>query len=1056
MGRRAFAGALLFATACVGPQMVTRAPVARPGLHAQGVRALADPTVRGARLLPENVAQARPFGEEPGGGKRAIVSGVRFVQWADGAMSAASDRLPPGGAAEQDRVVVQVPDRIGGGFLFASGVHLWRADAWLAAARPVFTAPNAIGSLLVGLDRVYVRTQGAPHGALEAIDPRTGALMDLGSLPATSFLSDIAALDAWRAVALVDLRGALLTLDAGSTWRPLGVPIDPTSAKAVGDAIVVSGIDAARQDEWWEIRADGQAGRLAAKPPQPDSDASGLRIEPTAHPFGDRPIIAAVEDGWPLSDGTVVVARDGALGRVRLSDGALVEAVPEAYPLRPSRCHAIALARPGDPGGFGFVCGEPRGATAVFRYDPLAARLVEERRFDDPREVVGSGNGGLAARGPCASSPDDVGPRNPHQAPVAALPGGEITWCVLAPGGARGWREIRFRGDDVDEARVVVLTDGRLALVRPPRSDDLSTARLTLTDGVATTHVPIALPDLRADVARALRLGAWMDGFEERRPGVLGGWVDAGGSVIGIEIDLDGQARVGEYLHDAGSPFVAGRWGFGWTASRRGFETTDGGMTWNKELDLPEPIAAATDVRERACGPVGCLVGGWLRIGWGGEPESLPPKEPATPRRPPQRDPPALDLTCTTASGPLPQPTARAATAPRSALRPIVPALPRPWLVPPMVPMASACVVQLAPFQGRPPPAMGADDCGVQLPPIVSPLDRGLSGFGMAQLYAWGPKGGDWDVSGRWKIAWSSTMGGWPEARATLSVPAPWTSREAAAHFLGAGGGTGAWSLVSADDPDHALLLRTSRQGSTRAVDVTALETDRPPAEVHRPGGEPFTEVLGAVRTAGRWYLATTQSANEAAATVVWAVDGSVAREMTRVPRLASEPLPTTRLAHRSDGGAIGLVVDGQPTLDRTTPPRWVVAIDLESGASAEPERLASLDFAGRASPLCTGDDAGWTLDLPYPSAVRVRFADDASAGTEAPETVLQQGTATARVRLSHASACIERVSGNWPRDARAVDLGRPPSRVRTGARTMDVSILASTVRYGLTCDLRR
>src|SRR6185312_5141373 len=151
-----------------------------------------------------------------------------------------------------------------------------------------------------------------------------------------------------------------------------------------------------------------------------------------------------------------------------------------------------------------------------------------------------------------------------------------------------------------------------------------------------------------------------LDGFEERRPGVLGGWVEGAGTLVGVEITLDGHVRVGEYVRDAGSPFPAGRFAFGWTASRRGFESTDGGMTWTKDLELPEPIAAPRDVDERACGPVGCLVAGWMRVGWGPTASTATPKEPP-PRVRPARDMAPLDLACDLVAPDPPAPAAKGA-----------------------------------------------------------------------------------------------------------------------------------------------------------------------------------------------------------------------------------------------------------------------------------------------------------------------------------------------------------------------------------------------------------
>ena len=100
--------------------------------------------------------------------------------------------------------------------------------------------PATISELHVGLDRVYLRS---PQGPLVAIDPRTGAALDLGPLPSSPRVASIAALDAWRAIAVADLRGALLTIDAGSSWRPVTLPVEPTQAVALDGAFAVGGLD---------------------------------------------------------------------------------------------------------------------------------------------------------------------------------------------------------------------------------------------------------------------------------------------------------------------------------------------------------------------------------------------------------------------------------------------------------------------------------------------------------------------------------------------------------------------------------------------------------------------------------------------------------------------------------------------------------------------------------------------------------------------------------------------------------------------------------------------
>jgi hypothetical protein len=970
------------------------------------------------------------MGHEPGRGERAIVAGIRVASSPDGSIVAAADRLP-----STPTSFVALPERLGGGFLFALGKHLWRSAGWLTPAAPVFTGSSSIAQVLVGLDRAYVRTT---QGVLTAIDPRTGTLADLGSLPATPSVVRLAALDAWRAVAVADLRGALVTLDAGSTWRRLPLPIDPGDVVALDESLAVGGLDETRQMQWWEVRADGQTGRLPSPPTAQalQGDAPSTP-EPMARMFGPRPLVAALEDGWPLVDGSAIVARDGALARVRLSDGALVESATDAFPLKPARCHPLPLARPGDPGAFGFVCGEPRGPTAIYRWDAPAGRLVEMRRFDSPRVVLSSGNGALAVRGSCDPEAEATPPGAPAR-PQAEAEMDQV-FCLLPPGGA--WTEMHFRGDDVDRARLVVLGDGRVALVRPPRAGDLSSARLTITDGSRSTHVPLAWPPVKPDAARVLRLGTWMDGFEERRPGVLGGWVDGAGSVIGLEITLAGETRVGEYIHDAGAPVVSGRWGLGWTPSRRGFETVDGGMTWRKDIDVPEPITPARLVRERACGPIGCIAAGWLRVGWGGT-ESTPPEDPPV-HLPRPHAAPALDLDC--------RPVAPHVAKPTSAVPPReVPPQPlftlRPWPGSAAVSPSSAygTVTEFRPCLGRSGPPLPAGDRGLQTVDVTGGLERALRGVSppLACIHTWGPKSGDWDQLGRWQVRWLWPWGAAVDARSSTIGQAPWPSLDGARRSLGQGG-----SLVfgAGDDPDHALLVARHTAGGAGG-EVFVLESDRAPAEVRRPGGDPLADVESATRAGGRWYVSTAQSPGELTATVVWLVDGANAREIARVPRAGTESRPIARLVHRTDGRAVGLVVDGQPDADRGTTMRWVVSVDLESGTVGDPEALAPTDFSDREVSFCTGDDGGWVLDAPYPGAIRVHAASGTEAGLQ---------SVLARMRVTRDHACLERAVGVVEAPPEAFTAPAGAQHPRAEARTIDIGVLSGRIRYALRCSRR-
>ncbi len=1106
----------------------------------------ADPTLRPARLLPETVDESQAYGTEPGGGTRAITAGLRVVTTHDGAIVTADDRLP-----QPPQLTVALPERLGGGFLFVLGTTVWRADHWLAAAKPIFASLQGIQAIVPGLDRVYVRAQNA----YLAIDGRTGNVLDLGPWPASPFVSGFAAADGWRAAAVTDLRGVVATFDAGATWRALDLPMDPRQVLASGDSLVVGGVENGKTEAWFEVRGDGTIARLSGAP----REAKG-KILPTAGPyarpyfpggypggitvpvptysqpgaptpsrpsasadthegrdesvqdagsriFGKRPLAAAIEDGWPLTDGTAVVARDGALGRVRLSDGALTEVAQGAFPLKPSRCHPVSLTRPSALGAFGFVCGEPRGATAIYAYDPLHGRLTELKRFDRPRVITSSGNGAIAVRGPCAEDGDPSAAQREPKRIETKTDGGladgkgdggkdekderaeretadqekvaqerselekgaakaktpEVhPFCVL--GHDNTWREIHVRGDvDGDGSggiRVVMLADGKIVVISPPQGQT-APARLTLLDKGRATTLPVVFPKVTADIARVLRLGVWLDGFEERKPGVVGGWIEAGGAMLGVEIALDGKATPGQFVRDAGMPFVSGRYGFGWTQSRRGFETTDGGMTWTS-LELPEPLVPTNKVDRRACGPIGCLAAGWLRVGWG-ESKKLPtPAAPAPFRSPLSASTPQLSLTCETTIPTMPTPPpphARQAPTPpprvtstlgRGAVfsgSPVLGGIGVSGL-------GMGGVSEMPAFFAQPGPVLRDSERGI--PFEVQELPERYPRLGaLARIYAWGPTTGDWDTQGKWQVRWLSPFAGWPEARASLPVlpPQPIMEFTRTTSPYGYGGYYGAASsffqVASGDDSSHALLL--ARRPTRADLTPIELEADRAPIEVRRADGEPFIEIDAVTRAAGRWYLATPPPAGGTSpVTTIWQVDGSVARELVRVSRAALETgRPTgTKLARRSDGRAIGLVVDGQPTAERSTATRWVLPIDLETAQLGEPEPLGYADLAGRALEACSDDIVGWVFDASLPgTTVRVRLP----AGAGSLHSVY------ARVRLSESRACVERIAGMYDGQSpeRAAQLTRPggtraPLTSKPGE--LIVAAFAAQARYALRC----
>jgi hypothetical protein len=996
---------------------------AKGNLHGFGVVPHADPTVLGARLLPELIDDEKSFGLEPGGGVRGVASGVRVVSLANGAVLAAEDRLP-----QPPTITVGLPDRLGGGFLFViaapGSTVVWRAERWLSRAVPLFGSSTPINEIVVGLDRIYLR---GTNGAARAIDPRTGGLLDRGAWPASPYVGAYAALDGWRALAITDLRGVVATDDAGVTWKPLYLPMDPKKITSLGDSLAVGGfVDNTRTLTWYEVRRDGQVARIGALP-KPVPSEHVMSLDPVTKSFGKRPLTAAIEDGWPLADGTAVVARDGSLARVRLADGALIDIASDAFAMKPARCHPVPMGR---PPAFGFVCGEPRGKTVLYTFDPQRGRVVELKRFDQPRAVFAAGNGAIVVRGGCA----DAAPSNDAQQ-------GQQSYCLLpreaVARGAEGFREVLLQGE-VGGERVTLLGDGRLAVLSPPRGD-LSTARLTILDerGKAATRA-IAF-SLTPETERVLKAGIWLEGFEERTPGTLSGWVEAGGTMLGLRIDVDGHATVGKFVRDAGATVVSGRYGLGWAASKRGYETIDGGMTWT-DIDLPEPIGNLRLATTRACGPVGCMNAGWLRVGWGA-PKAPPHDEPVRPsdlREPPQ---PPFELACEPLGGP-PPPTSTASI-------PIVDHSERvmwggghPIALHPMV------TSDWQPLYAAGAPPLRPDEVGASTEWAGKFEDAlgVLTSGPLVRLFAWGTKGPDWEHSSKWMARWVWPFGSSQEVFSSLAIAAPRAVIEASRFGpLGVTRNISAWKIEPGDDSHHALLS-AKRSGPDETI-LFELEADRAPTEAHRLDAEPFTEIESAVRLGGHWYVAGPSAPAEQTASVVWAIEGGHARELARIPRAAADNArpPPLRLARRSDGRAIGVVVEGQAAAERPgVALRWLLPVDVESGARGEPEPLGAVDFEDRQTiSLCNGDEAGWVIDLPWTRATVM------AAASPTRQTL---GRAFARVRISRNRMCIERMSGaidggsdGLARQSR----GNPP---RTEAISVDVSVFAAHARFPLRC----
>jgi hypothetical protein len=381
-------------------------------------------------------------------------------------------------------------------------------------------------------------------------------------------------------------------------------------------------------------------------------------------------------------------------------------------------------------------------------------------------------------------------------------------------------------------------------------------------------------------------------------------------------------------------------------------------------------------------------------------------------------------------------------------------------------------VTEFPPFSGRPGPSLGGgsgtgqgnsnENVGFTADATYG-FERSARALPLGRLFAWGPAAGDWDGgSGRWQARWDWAWSGWPDARASAQAPVPWASLDATRHAFGLGpGGATQWTLAPGDGAEHALLVGRHTLPAP-GNDLFVLESDLAPLAVARPGGESFPEVQSAIRSSGRWYVATSEDPGEAPATVVWELDGGVARERARVPRGGFDTRSEARLARRTDGRALGLVIEGQPDVARP-PGLWVTGLDLESGAVSDPEGLGPT--GGRPAAVCAPGDTGWEFDLAYPGAIDLEIGDRWTATLLSP---------VGHVRASRDRVCVDRLFGAADPFAAAapstLSIGggggvtsqgaRPASGAvpgaAPGAQRVDVGVYSGRMRYELRCDTHR
>lgn len=543
----------------------------------------------------------------PNGFRRLLHRGIRVLDLPDGSVRMAEQAF---NNTEIDSL--ELPERLGGGILFTSngsgGSLLWWAPSWLEDARPVATIPDRIGQVVAGFDRLYLQIE--PNHELLALDIHSGKQVDLGPLPPGSAYQALAFVDDWFGAVFSDVLGLQATFDRGNTWHALDVGDADLRLEVSGDRIlVVSG----RARSW--LSPDGTLSSESSADPQNlatnlaqdasrDARFADEEQKPPARgylqPLGPRPIRDAVLYGWPLSEHEALVMSHGALGRVALDDGRLLDYRANVYE-GASACPALALGS-----GVAFTCSDPKLGTRLYTY-AAPDRVTQIARFEGQRKVQSSGNGRIVVSGSCGPAEHDAD---------------KPAYCVFdTPTQHR-----EFVLPRADDGRVVALRDGRVVVVHPPGRDGRGDIRILDGDHSTLRALAAAGPSVR--LPALVTHGTWLDGMAELQPGVLGAWVAGGQDYIGISVNLNGTIEIAGGTNaesgELGRTILAGPLAFEVSGSGVAWQTRDFGFHWQK-LSLPRALDpySPTDARALAaqapslgCSPVGCLYEPWVRIGF--------------------------------------------------------------------------------------------------------------------------------------------------------------------------------------------------------------------------------------------------------------------------------------------------------------------------------------------------------------------------------------------------------------------------------------------------------
>lgn len=513
-------------------------------------------------------------------GVRVVTDGVRMRSASEVATTALSS-------------VVEVPARLGGGFLFFNDTAIYHADSFDGKLKGLAYFPDAhVHAVDFGFDRALVRSNDGQRWAIRLTDGARVGLEPPG-------LSELAARDDGLGLVLTDTGRLLATRDAGKTYRDVTNQLRgaPGSIEARPDAIYVT----SQEDAYARLEPDGRLGRVDAVPAEPVKERDPRWRQ------GEAPARVAMRTGVPAEEeGIAVFVANGDVFRVSLRRGEIVSVQTGKVPLD-AMCEGVRT-----PDDALFLCTRHGQTSERFVVSgTLYGKTPQiEQSFPFVAPFSAGDDGALAFAGPCSG---------PQRDGVACVRTAQGSWVERSPS--------TDAGSPVALGYVVPRSDGgavSLQLQTKPYSiTDLATGDVrTFTDAELTTTVGRYKSMMYMGKSGGSVLREWT--FQP--DGSLRGW--SGGR--SVTITPGGPVVSTTFVGDNATYGTSGPRALGMSPEGRLFQTVDRGLTWTEVAGPPSQSVGPGSKRSYGsiqCGAVGCSLGPWLRVGFAAEPPKPPLKK---------------------------------------------------------------------------------------------------------------------------------------------------------------------------------------------------------------------------------------------------------------------------------------------------------------------------------------------------------------------------------------------------------------------------------------------